>query len=203
MKLIGMLDSPYVRRVAICLKLLKLDFEHQSISVFSTYEQFKQINPVVKAPTLELDDGQTLMDSTLIIDYLAHLTPNGADLQPEGSAARLRACRLTGLALAAAEKSVQIVYEHKRPDDKQHAPWLARVSEQLLAACGALEADLVAAPLPTPGQPFGNAEVTIAVAWNFIQMMMPTLVVAEQFPALKAFSARAEQRAEFVSTPAE
>jgi glutathione S-transferase len=71
MKLIGMLDSPYVRRVAICLKLLKLDFEHRSISVFSTYEQFKQINPVVKAPTLVLDNGQTLSDSTLIIDDLA------------------------------------------------------------------------------------------------------------------------------------
>ncbi len=203
MKLIGMLDSPYVRRVAICLKLLKLDFEHQSISVFSTYEQFKQLNPVVKAPTLLLDDGQALMDSTLIIDYLAHLTPAGASLLPEAPAARLRAYRLTGLALAAAEKSVQIVYEHKRPDDKQHAPWLARVSEQLLAACGALEADLAAAPLPAPGQPFGNAEVTIAVAWNFIQMMMPTLVVADHFPQLKAFSALAERRAEFISTPAE
>lgn len=203
MKLIGMLDSPYVRRVAICLKLLKLDFEHRSISVFSTYEQFKQINPVVKAPTLLLDNGQTLMDSTLIIDYLAHMTPAGATLQPEGAEARLRACRLTGLALAAAEKAVQIVYEHKRPVDKQYAPWLARVSEQLLAACAALEADLTAAPLPAPGQPFGNAEVTIAVAWSFIQMMMPTLVAADHFPQLKAFSAQAEQRDEFIGTPAE
>ena len=51
MKLIGMLDSPYVRRVAISLQLLGLRFEHQSLSVFSTFAAFRQINPVVKAPT--------------------------------------------------------------------------------------------------------------------------------------------------------
>ena len=48
MKLIGMLDSPYVRRVAICLKLLELDFEHRPVSVFSDFEEFRKLNPVVK-----------------------------------------------------------------------------------------------------------------------------------------------------------
>ena len=70
MKLIGMLDSPYVRRVAISLKTLDIPFEHASISVFRGFEAFQAINPVVKAPTLVLDDGEVLMDSTLIIDYL-------------------------------------------------------------------------------------------------------------------------------------
>ena len=54
MQLVGMLDSPYVRRVAISLRLLGLPFEHRSVSVFSTFEQFQAINPVVKAPTLVL-----------------------------------------------------------------------------------------------------------------------------------------------------
>jgi hypothetical protein len=60
-KLIGMLDSPYVRRVAISLQLLGLRFEHQSLSVFRTFSEFQQINPVVKAPTLLCDDGEVLM----------------------------------------------------------------------------------------------------------------------------------------------
>ena len=83
MKLIGMLDSPYVRRVAISLQLLGLRFEHQSLSVFSTFAAFRQINPVVKAPTFLCDDGEVLMDSTLILEYaeaLAHprtLMPSG------------------------------------------------------------------------------------------------------------------------------
>lgn len=69
MQLFGMLDSPYVRRVAISLQLLGLRFVHRSISVFSTFAQFGQINPVVKAPSLICLDGQVLMDSTLILEY--------------------------------------------------------------------------------------------------------------------------------------
>lgn len=82
MKLIGMLDSPYVRRVAISAKRLGIALEHESVSVFRTFEQFRQINPVVKAPTLILDDGEVLMDSTLIIDYLEALAGPDRSLMP-------------------------------------------------------------------------------------------------------------------------
>jgi glutathione S-transferase len=60
MRLIGMLDSPYVRRVAISLEHLGVPFEHEAVSVFSTFEEFRGINPVVKAPTLVCDDGEVL-----------------------------------------------------------------------------------------------------------------------------------------------
>ena len=104
MQLIGMLDSPYVRRVAISLQLLGLRFEHQSVSVFSTFEKFRAINPIVKAPSLVCDDGTVLMDSTLIIDYaeaLAAQAPAGRSLMPSTLAERQQALRVIGLALAA------------------------------------------------------------------------------------------------------
>ncbi|MGB8666179.1 MAG: glutathione S-transferase, partial [Serratia inhibens] len=113
MQLIGMLDSPYVRRVAICLKLLGIEFEHRAVSVFSDFERFKTLNPVVKAPTLVLADDQILMDSSLILEYAAGLAPAGQALLPVHGTARLRALQLTGLALAACEKTVQIVYEQQ------------------------------------------------------------------------------------------
>ena len=50
MQLIGMLDSPYVRRVAVSMKLMGIDFEHQSVSVFRNFDRFREVNPVVKAP---------------------------------------------------------------------------------------------------------------------------------------------------------
>jgi glutathione S-transferase len=129
MKLIGMLDSPYVRRVAICLKLLKLDFEHRPVSVFRDFEEFRKLNPVVKAPTLILDDGQSLMDSTLILDYVTAIAGPVATSTADHADDRLGATRLTGLALAACEKTVQIVYERNlRPAEKQHEPWIDRVS---------------------------------------------------------------------------
>ena len=64
MILVGMLDSPYVRRCAVSMKLMGIPFEHRSLSVFRTFEQFRAINPVVKAPTLVCSDGAVLMDST-------------------------------------------------------------------------------------------------------------------------------------------
>lgn len=82
MKIIGMLDSPYVRRVAISLQLLGLRFEHLSLSVFRTYDQFRGINPVVKAPSLICDDGTVLMDSTLIIEYAEAMPGNRRSLMP-------------------------------------------------------------------------------------------------------------------------
>src|SRR4051812_24313434 len=110
MRLIGMLDSPYVRRTAIALRLLDVPFEHDPLSVFSTFDRFSRINPVVKAPSFVCDDGTVLMDSALIVDYLETLV--GRTLMPAGLAERTRALRVTGLAMAACEKIVQIVYEH-------------------------------------------------------------------------------------------
>jgi glutathione S-transferase len=203
MKLIGMLDSPYVRRVAICLKLLKLDFEHASISVFSTYDQFAQINPVVKAPTLIADNGSTVMDSSVILQYLATLAGPGQRLFPTVPDDALRAARLTGLALAACEKSIQIVYERNlRPVEKQHEPWLERVRAQMLAAYAELEREVAAATLPVEQDQFDAADVTVAVSWHFTQMMLPEIVDKAAYPHLQAFSTLAEDLPVFVDTPA-
>ena len=200
MQLIGMLDSPYVRRVAICLKLLGIEFEHRAVSVFSDFERFKTLNPVVKAPTLVLADDQILMDSSLILEYAAGLAPAGQALLPAHGPARLRALQLTGLALAACEKTVQIVYEQQqRPQEKQHQPWLDRVQGQLLAAYAELEKFLAqTAAVP---QPMGSAEVSVAVAWSFTQLMLPERITAQAHPVLAAFTAQAEQHPAFISTP--
>src|SRR5271155_303199 len=101
MQLIGMLDSPYVRRVAIALQLLGLRFEHRSISVFRGFEQFRLINPVVKAPSLICDDGEVLMDSTLIIEYAEAITSGRRSLMPHARAERQHVLHYIGLALAA------------------------------------------------------------------------------------------------------
>ena len=205
MQLIGMLDSPYVRRVAISLRLLGLPFEHRPLSVFSTFEQFSQVNPVVKAPTLVTDDGTVLMDSTLILQWVeAQVAPSQptqlAQLTPATRQARLHDLRLTGLALAACEKAVQTVYEHKlRPADKQHQPWLNRVGGQLDAAFAALEAELVRVPLVAETAALTHGSVAAAVAWSFTHLLLPGRVSAEAHPQLAAFTAAAEQLPAFTA----
>lgn len=201
MKLIGMLDSPYVRRVAISLQLLDLPFEHQSLSVFRTFDEFSRINPVVKAPTLVCDDGTVLMDSTLILQYAEALT-HPRSLIPREPAALAHTLRTVGLALAACEKSVQIVYERGlRPAEKQHQPWVARVTGQLLAACDGLEAQLASHPPALTRTALDQAGVSTAVAWAFIQNMLPEVVPASRYPNLVAFSQAAEALPEFRAAP--
>lgn len=192
MKLIGMLDSPYVRRVAISLDLLGVSFEHEPLSVFSTFAAFSRINPVVKAPTLVLDDGSVLMDSTLIIDYFESLSAPANKLLPQQPQALAAALRSLGLALAVCEKSVQLVYERKlRPAEKLHLPWVERVTQQLRAAC--VELDRHWSFRPAQGERPDQAALTTAVAWSFMQLMVPEVVQAGDFPALEAHAARLEQ----------
>ena len=201
-QLIGMLDSPYVRRVAVSLQLLGLPFEHRSISVFSTFEQFRRINPVVKAPSLVCDDGMVLMDSTLILEYAENLAAPRKSLMPAGTSERRQALRVIGLALAACEKSIQIIYERNlRPVEKLHQPWVSRVTGQLLAAYNALESEVLREPLAIADEPIDQAGITAAVAWHFTQMTLPEVVRASDFPVLQRFSAKAEQLPEFAAAP--
>ena len=143
MQLIGMLDSPYVRRVAIALIIAKTPFIHRPISLFRHIDQFSKVSPLLKAPTLITDDGVPLMDSSVILDYLSSAEPRIAALTPSKAPERLAALRATGLGLTVMEKSVQRHYERVlRPAEKQHEPWVHRVMGQLSAGLSALDAEL-------------------------------------------------------------
>lgn len=201
MKLIGMLDSPYVRRVAISLQLLGVPFEHRPLSVFRAFEEFQRINPVVRVPTLVCDSGEVLMDSTVILDYAEALAAPRRSLMPQGLAERRQALRCLGLALAACEKSVQLVYERMRPAERQHETWADRVRGQMLAALDGLEAEVARRPLAVERATIDQAGVTCAVVWHFLQAMQPEIVAASHYPSLGAHSALAEALPEFGAAP--
>ncbi len=202
MVLIGMLDSPYVRRVAISMKLMGLPFEHRPISVFRNFDLFNSINPAVKAPSFVCDDGTVLMDSTLILDYLEHCVAAGNGLMPSGGEPRKQALRLIGLAMAANEKGVSLVYEkEQRPADKRHQPWIERTVGQVHASFGLLEEAVKSARPWLQGDRINAADVAVAVAWRFGQFSNAKEVEASRYPALVAYSARAEALPEFASTP--
>jgi glutathione S-transferase len=201
MHLIGMLDSPYVRRVAISLQLLRLPFEHRALSVFRTFEQFRVINPVVKAPTLVCDDGTVIMDSTLILDYAESLAAPRT-LMPRVLKERSAALRIIGLALVACDKSVQLVYERElRPPEKRHDPWVSRVTGQLNAAYQELEAAFTGREIPDAPEGIGAAEVITAVAWHFTQQLLPGTVRESECSRLALLSAHAERMPPFAAAP--
>lgn len=199
MKLIGMMDSPYVRRVAISLELYGVEFASHPLSVFSSFEAFSRINPAVKAPTLVLDNGIRLMDSSLILSYFEAQAAPGRKLLPVSPDALARDLQTLGFILAAGEKAVQNVYEHNlRPAEKQHNPWIERITIQLLAACrewNTLLENRPAAAVPD------QVAVTSTVIWTFIQSMIPHVVHAGDFNHIQSAAELYEAHSAFKKHP--
>jgi glutathione S-transferase len=201
MQLIGMLDSPFVRRVAITMRMLGFSYEHKPLSIFRTYDEFRRLNPLVKVPTLICDDGEMLVDSTLIIDHIESLA--GRSLMPADTVLRRIALQRIGVALVAMEKVAQRIYELKvRPEEYRYEPWLERLNEQLLSAIETMEKSV--AELDENwmfGKQLTQADITTAVAWRFINHAAPTIADIAQRPALDEFSSRAEKLPEFLACP--
>ena len=184
-----------MRRVAVSLKVLGIDFDLDQVSVFRHFDKFSAINPVVKAPSFVTDDGVVLMDSGLILEHIAEIAPRR--LMPADRVSHERALRQIGLALAACEKSVSIVYEcNQRPKEKQHQPWLDRVSGQLLTAYRALEKEV--SPDWFTGEELMQPQITCAVALALPQHMVGDVISADDFPTLAVLS---NARRSFVLLP--
>lgn len=197
-----MLDSPYVRRVAITAQMLELEYVHRNWSVFRNYDDIRKVNPLVKAPTLVCDDGAVLVDSTLIIDYLESIAPKKRSLMPADPDKHRHALQLIGIALIAMEKTVQIIYEtRQRPKEHQHPPWIARVEEQLASAVTMLSDQVGDGNRWLINADVTQADISVAAALRFVREIQPAAVAAKDFPGLARFSERAEDLPAFRACP--
>jgi len=181
MLLVGMLDSPYVRRAAITGTLLEVPFEHRSVSVFRHMEEFRAINPLIKAPTLVTDDGIAISESLLIIQHFEDVA--GRSLRPIEGVARRRDLALTGIGIVAADKAVSIEYERKRPEAQRYAPWQERIVTQLHVALDLLDTAAKEGEL-TSGPELLPSDIAAAIAWGFCRFVIPEFAPEERWPAL-------------------
>jgi glutathione S-transferase len=192
MILIGQYDSAFVRRVAIALKLYGMPFEHRPWSVFGDTEQIRLVHPLARVPTLLLDDGTSLADSHIILDYLDGLQPETARLFPVREPERHKALRIATLATGLGEKIVSLFYE-KRLHDQQSEFWVTRCRAQISAILETLEQAY--AGLGSGfwhGSHPGHADIAVAVMWRFLHDAHPGLSAPTHHPALVAHSARME-----------
>jgi glutathione S-transferase len=195
MLLIGMLDSPYVRRVAVAMLSAGVPFKHKPISLFRHIGAFSQLSPLLKAPSL-IENGAALVESSVILEYLATRFPALAALRPQS----LPAFRALGAALVVMEKAVQIHYERAlRAPGERSESWSERVTGQLGAGLAALEA---AVPDGWFEASPGHADIAVACAFGFVQGMIGDIVATAHYPRLAAFSGRAEALSAFRAAPA-
>lgn len=197
MFLIGQYDSPFVRRVAIALRHYGLAFEHKPWSTFGDADKIAPYNPLRRVPTLVLDDGEALIESMIILDYLDDLVGADKAMLPRGGAERRRHLRICALASGLGDKAVSLLYE--RVLRKEQLPlWVERCQAQIADVLGVLEAER--AKVTTPywlGERIGHADVAVACVVRFTREAHPQLFDASRYPALAAHSERCEALAPF------
>lgn len=192
MILIGQYDSPFVRRVGITLALYGIAFEHRPWSVFGDGEQVRALNPLMRVPTLVLDDGEVLFDSVSMIDCLDEIAGAERALCPRSGAVRRQVLAVVALAMGAAEKAVSLFYE-LRLHQQVSAVWAERCRSQILSALAALERDRAGRPGPYWfGTAPTHADIAAAVALRFIREAHPGLVGDRDIPALAVHAAALE-----------
>jgi glutathione S-transferase len=202
MLLIGMLDSPFVRRVAISMRMLGMTYEHGNWSVGRDFERIRQYSPLGRVPALVLEDGSVLVESAAILDYVDDQAGPGRALLPGTGLARRDSLQLMALAIGAAETARDTLYERLfRPADKLHQPWLDRRLSQMHAGLAELE-QRAARRAPggwLVGEQLTQADITATCCFTFVGDAIP-LPAEAPYPTLRALAARCEQRPEFVAT---
>ena len=202
MKLVGLFDSPYVRRVAVSMRLHGYAFEHVALSVFRNVDEMRKFNPLVKVPMLILDSGEKLIESSFILDYLDGLAAPEKRLIPAAGPDRMKIQQHCAVALIAMEKAVQYYYETGlRPAENTYHAWAERVLTQMHDAFAMLEA-MPESALPT-GAPLTQADVSSAVALAFARYVHSAQFPAGRYPRLERLSSYCEALPAFAETPLE
>jgi glutathione S-transferase len=196
MILVGQYDSPYVRRVAISLRLLGFSYEHDTRSVFADFEAMRRINPLGRIPSLILPGGETLIDSTAILDWLDETVGPERALTPPKGSARRAALRRTALATGAIDKLGMTIYERViRPAAYRWPDWIERCRTQGEGALAALAAE----PWPAEAR-IDQSQITTVCLVRHLRLADPSLFPPGRYPALEALSQRCEAMPEFKAT---
>lgn len=161
--------SPFVRKVKIVAEVLGLAdrIEMQDADTAVPEAAFLAQNALGKIPTLVLDDGSTLFDSRVIVEYLDHLAGGGRVL-PREPAARFAALRLQALCDGILDAALLIVYEGRyREPEMRLQTWLDRQQDKIDRALAVLEA---APPALTDVPDVG--QITLACALGYLDLRL-------------------------------
>jgi glutathione S-transferase len=198
MTLIGRYDSPYVRRVGVSLHVLGQAFEYVPLSPFSQAVDLRKFTSIGRMPALVLASGETLIESTAILDYLDEMGGFDRALVPSGGVERRKSLRILASAIAACDKAIAINYERRRPAAKIFVDWIARCRSQLDAALSELETFGLSI---TDQRPLKQVEITTACMFSYVRRVEPDAVIPGLYPLLDRLTATCESRPEFLACP--
>ena len=162
MFLIGQYDSPFVRRVAIAMRLYGIAFEHRPWSTFGDADKIAPYNPLRRVPTLVLDSGEALVESTAILDYVDELAgPDKALIAARaGAAASFADLRAFD---RARRQGGQPPLRARAAQGAQLKLWVERCEAQISGVLAVLEQERAAVTTPYWfGERIGHADIAVA-----------------------------------------
>jgi len=201
MKLIGTPSSPYTRKVRVVLAEKRIDYDFEIHNPSEPATRVPEFNPLGKVPVLVMDDGTSIFDSRVIVEYLDGVSPV-ARLIPETSRQRIQVRRWEALADGILDASVMTVYEGRRPKPKQSMEWVERQMEKVERALEYAAAELEDRPW-CYDEGFSLADIALGCSLAYLDFRFPAIAWRAAYPNLERHAEKLFKRPSFeASVPA-
>jgi glutathione S-transferase len=198
MKLIASYTSPYARKVRIALAEKKIECDFVEESPWAAQTTVPNYNPLGKVPVLVLDDGTTLFDSRVIVEYLDTVSPVSR-LIPEPNRQRIVVKRWEALADGVCDAAVAIVLEGKRPARQQNKDWLDRQRSKIDLGLKELGNEL-GERVWCNGEAYSLADIATGCALAYLDLRHAAIDWRAAYPNLVKLAEKLAKRSSFAET---
>ncbi len=198
MKLIGSYASPFVRKARIVLAEKRIEYEFVVDNPNDAASRVPDFNPLGKVPVLVTDDGASIYDSSVIVEYLDTVSPVGR-LIPEPGRQRIQVKRWEALADGLMDAAILSVLERRRPAEEQSREWIERQGTKVSQGLRAASHDL-AERTWCAGDSYTLADIALGCALGYLNFRYPDLNWRAQYPNLKRHAGKLFKRPPFEAT---
>lgn len=195
MKLIISPTSPFARKVRVVMAEKRIDYEPVVDIPWEPDTRVPDYNPLGKVPVLVMDDGSTLFDSRVIVEYLDNITPV-SPLLPKENRPRIAVRRWEALADGVVDAASAIFVENKRPEARRDPDWIARQQGKILRGLEAMTEELGEKAWCT-GDFFTLADIAVGCALGYLDFRFPDILWREAHPSLARLAEKLAQRQSF------
>ena len=198
MKLIGSLTSPYTRKVRIVAAEKRIDLELQLDNVMAADAKAPAFNPLGKVPVLVLEDGRTIFDSRVIVEFLDHASPISR-LIPADHRERVDVRRWEALADGVLDAGILVRFENLRPQHERSQSWIDRQMGKVTRGIAEMDKEL-GANTWCSSVGYSLADVAVGCCMGWLDFRFPQLGWQKQHPNLARHVAKLAERATFADT---
>jgi len=200
MKLIGVLTSPYVRKVRIVMAEKRLDYQMELEDVWNS-DTIMKSNPLGKVPTLVMEGGEAVFDSRVIVEYVDTLSPVGK-LIPDRGRERIEVRTWEALADGVMDAALLVRLENTwagRTEAQRSTAWVDRQMNKIHASLAAMSKGLGDKPFCS-GIHFTLADIATGCALNYLDFRFAEIDWRNPYPNLARLDAKLALRQSFIDT---